>query len=190
MLFNIYFLNEDRDNEIDLEFLKKLHDILINYNKIGNDEKEILKKEYNDIIDVYNNVYNVIKLKEEEELKVIEEIVKGKYKRSIKNIKPSNNIDQVNNIKPEQNTSIRPNPNENMPMEYRPKQNELRPNQDEIRPELDEIKENQNKKDIDSINEGKPINGEYDNQIDNKENIILVIKILILIQKIQGIVKY
>ena len=171
VLFNIYFLNEDRDNEIDLEFLKKLHDILINYNKIGNDEKEILKKEYNDIIDVYNNVYNVIKLKEEEELKVIEEIVKGKYKRSIKNVKPSNNTDQVNNIKPEQNTSIRPNPKENMPREYRPKQNELRPNQDEIRPELDEIKENQNKKDIDSINEGKPINGEYDNQIDNKENI-------------------
>ena len=29
-------------------------------------------------------------------------------------------------------------------------------------------------KDIDSINEGKPINEEYDNQIDNKENIILV----------------
>ena len=36
-------------------------------------------------------------------LKVIEEIVKGKYKRSIKNIKPNNNTDQVNNIKPEKN---------------------------------------------------------------------------------------
>ena len=35
-----------------------------------------------------------------------------------KNIKPNNNTDQVNNIKPEQNTSIRPNPNENIPSEY------------------------------------------------------------------------
>ena len=130
-----------------------------------------MKKEYNDIIDVYNNVYNVIKLKEEEELKVIEEIVKGKYKRSIKNIKPSNNTDQVNNIKPEQNTSIRPNPNENIPSEYRPKQNEKRQNQDEIRPKLNEIKDNQNKKDIDSIDERKPIDGDYDNQIEDKEKI-------------------
>ena len=179
-LFNRYFLNEKKDDEIDLEFLKKLYEILINYNDISNDEKEILKKEYKDIIDVYNNVYHLIKQKEEEEQKEIEDIVKNKYKRSIKNIKnkkeeakpeereinPSQNEIKPNQdeIKPNQD-EIKPNQNEikQSQNEIKPNQNEIKPNQDEIKPNQDEIKPNQD--------EIKPNQNEIKpNQNENRSN--------------------
>ena len=87
ILFERFFLNENKDNEIDLEYLNKIYNILMNYKSISVEEKEVLQKEFHDINDVYNNVYHIIKQKEEEEQKEIEEIVKNKYKRSIKNTK-------------------------------------------------------------------------------------------------------
>ena len=154
VLFNRYFLNEKKDNEIDLEFLKKLYEILMNYNDINNDEKEILKKEYKDIIDVYNNVYHLIKQKEEEEQKVIEDIVKGKYKRSIKNIKnkKEETKPEQKEINPNKNeyrpdiNEIRPNPNEDIPNQNKIKQNQnnIKPNQIESKPNHNEIRPNQN----------------------------------------------
>ena len=96
VLFANYYLNEDKDNEIDLEFLKKLYDILMNFNDISNEEKDILRKEYNNIIEVYNQVYHIIKQKEEEEQEEIEQIIKKKNKRSIKNTKVPKNDTKSN----------------------------------------------------------------------------------------------
>ena len=100
VFFKNYFLNEDKDNEIDIEFLNKIYNILLNYNNIDEKEKEILKKEYGEILNVYNNVYVEIKKQEEEEQKEVEEIVqkKGKRKHNIKNIKNKDNPKE-NNIR-------------------------------------------------------------------------------------------
>ena len=97
IFFRHYFLEEENDNEINIDFLNKIYNILLNYNQIEAKEKEILKKEYEDILNVYNNIYVEIKKKEEEEEKEVEEIVKNKGKRnhSIKNIK--NNKNENNN---------------------------------------------------------------------------------------------
>ena len=96
VLFDKYYLNENKDNEIDLEFLKKLYEILMNFNYISNEEKDILTKEYNNIIEVYNQVYHVIKQKEEEEKEEIEQIIKTKHRRNIKNTKVSQNDTKPN----------------------------------------------------------------------------------------------
>ena len=56
IFFRHYFLDEEKENEINIDFLKKIYNILLNYNEIGQKEKEILKKEYNDILNVYNNI--------------------------------------------------------------------------------------------------------------------------------------
>ena len=98
IFFKNYFLNEDKDNEIDIEFLNKIYNILLNYNNIDEKEKEILKKEYGEILNVYNNVYVEIKKQEEEERKEVEEIVqkKGKRKHNIKNIKNKDNPKENN----------------------------------------------------------------------------------------------
>ena len=89
IFFRHYFLDEENDNEINIEFLNKIYNILLNYNQIEQKEKDILNKEYNDILDVYNNVYAEIKKEEEQEQKEVEEIVqnKGKRKHNIKNYK-------------------------------------------------------------------------------------------------------
>ena len=159
VLFDKYFLNEDKDNEIDLEFFKKLINILLNYNDINDDEKEIVKKEYNAIIDVYNNVYHLIKQKEEEEEKEIEQNEKNKYKRSIKNVK------NISSDKPNLN-EINPNNNEIKPGELEKKQNqkeikskEIKPDNDESLPNKNEIEANQDEK-ISNKNEIKPDNDE------------------------------
>ena len=132
VLFDKYFLNENKDNEIDLEFLKKLNDILLNFDDISNEEKQILTKEYNDIIDVYNNVYHLIKQKEEEEQKEIEQIIKNKYKRSIKNVKHDKNEENQNQneIKPKQVNPER-NDNRQNPNEIQTQRNGLIPNRSE-----------------------------------------------------------
>ena len=96
VLFDKYYLNENKDNEIDLEFLKKLYEILMNFNYISNEEKDILTKEYNNIIEVYNQVYHVIKQKEEEEKEEIEQIIKTKHRRNIKNTKVTQNDNKPN----------------------------------------------------------------------------------------------
>ena len=88
VFFRYYFLNEEKDYEIDIEFLNQIYNILLNYDIIDDKEKEILKKEYTEIINVYNNVYAEIKKKEEEEQKEVEEIVqKKKHRHDIKNKK-------------------------------------------------------------------------------------------------------
>ena len=159
VLFDKYFLNEDKDNEIDLEFFKKLINILLNYNDINDDEKEIVKKEYNAIIDVYNNVYHLIKQKEEEEEKEIEQIVKNKYKRSIKNVKNiSSDKPNLNEINPN-NSEIKPGELEKKHNKKEIKSKEIKPDNDESLPNKNEIEANQDEK-ISNKNEIKPDNDE------------------------------
>ena len=145
VLFAKYFLNENKDNEIDLEFLKKLYDILMNFNDIRNEEKDILRKEYNNIIEVYNQVYHVIKQKEEEEQEEIEQIIKKKHRRNIKNTKVSQN-------------------------DIKPNENEI--NRNQIKPELNNIEEKlpeNNNIQKPSNNEEKSFNRNKENINTNKE---------------------
>ena len=117
ILFKNYFLNEDKDNEIDIDFLNQIYNILLNYNNIDEKEKEILKKEYGEIVNVYNNVYVEIKKQEEEEQKEVEEIVKtkGKRKHNIKNVKKDKPIETKENInKNDDNKENERNKNENV----------------------------------------------------------------------------
>ena len=187
VLFDKYFLNENKDNEIDLEFLKKLNDMFLNFEDITDEEKKILTKEYNDILDVYNNVYHLIKQREEEEEKEIEQIVKNKYKRSIKNIKHDKNEENQNQneIKPKEvnpgQNDIRPNRNENQHQrnEIKPNPNENKPDKDEnerkrneMRPEQNENnRDNLNRKNLESNDEKNSSNKNNEDSKENKENI-------------------
>jgi hypothetical protein len=52
-LFKQYFTNQEKRNEIEFDFLNEIYDILINYSEIDNKEKDILRKEYQDIKNIY-----------------------------------------------------------------------------------------------------------------------------------------
>ena len=62
-MFKYYVISEN--NNINIDALKTINDILINYKEIDKEEKELLKKEYEDIF----NLNEKIKLKKEKELK-------------------------------------------------------------------------------------------------------------------------
>ena len=53
----------------------------MNYNEINEEGKNIIKKEYSDIIKIYNNKYAEIKKQEEEEEKEVKEIKQNKKKK-------------------------------------------------------------------------------------------------------------
>ena len=58
-LFKKYYLDLEKEGGIEIEFLKNIYQILINSDEIDNKEKDIIKKEYNDIISVYyKNKFN------------------------------------------------------------------------------------------------------------------------------------
>ena len=58
-LFKKYYLDFEKEGGIEIEFLKNIYQILINSDEIDNKEKNIIKKEYNDIISVYyKNKFN------------------------------------------------------------------------------------------------------------------------------------
>ena len=55
-LFKEFFINQEKEDEIELDFFNQIYDILINYDEIDNKEKEILKKEYQDIKNSYYKI--------------------------------------------------------------------------------------------------------------------------------------
>ena len=162
IFFKIYFLNKEKDNEIDIDFLKKIFNILLNYNEINEEEKNILKKEYSEIISLYKNKYQEIKKQEEEEEKEAIEIIKNKKKKhNIKNIKKNNENEEDKKINPDEkkeNSKIITNDNKD---KNDPKENLILENNNKVN------KINKNK-----LNEDQKIKtGNLNNSIENKENI-------------------
>ena len=146
IFFKNYFLNEEKENEIDIDFLNQIYYILLNFEQIDDKEKEILKDEYSEIINIYNKIYAEIKKKEEQEEKEVEEIVqnKKKHKRSLKNKKYEGNNNKDNKENSNNNNEFDNNNNNN---------------------EFD----NNNNNEFD--NNGNNINEYKDNKYNNYENI-------------------
>ena len=75
ILFSFYFINKEKENEINIEFLKQIYEILMNYNKINIKEKKILKNEYFDLLNIYNLYYEKkINNEQEQDIEIKEDI--------------------------------------------------------------------------------------------------------------------
>ena len=85
ILFRYFFMKKDVDYKIDIEYLTKIYEILLNYNKINIKEKKIIKNEYSEILNIYNKYY------ENNDQNIGNENNKNTLTNKIKLIKKKNN---------------------------------------------------------------------------------------------------
>ena len=110
-LFKYYYLDNEKNNPIVIEYLNKIYEILMNNNEIEDKEKDILKKEYNQI----QNVYEQYKINEEEKIKKELQKKEEEEKRLTRIIFSPNEEKEINdnNKTKEENHSINNKINEN-----------------------------------------------------------------------------
>ena len=91
-LFKKYYLDLEKEQEIEMDFFKTIYQILINYDEIEKKEKDILEKEYNNINRVYyKNKFNDDNIKEDERVDVNDNNNNNDIKNKINKIKSENN---------------------------------------------------------------------------------------------------
>ena len=153
-LFKYYYLDKEKNNPIIIEYLNKIHEILMNYNEIENQEKDILKQEYDKI----KNAYKTNKINEEEKLK--KELKKKKEGEKIMEDLISSSVkeEEINDNNDEKK-----------------KEEEINDNNNEKKKE-EEINDNNNEKKKEEEINNKPdknsaiINKELKNDNDNDKN--------------------
>ena len=150
-LFQNYFINQNRGNEIEIEFLKQIYQILINYKEINNKEKEILTKQYEEISELYyKNRFNANNINNNEEFNFDEKSIVLFKKEPI-----FDNIENSFNEYVQRKTQIKNNKNK--------KQN------------INEIKNKTNNNNSEINNCTNKINNDINNKHNNEKKIIILI---------------